>query len=158
MMLVLCCSDHHTINLTCEIETECIRWCFYLKVLLVWFHKTGSDLLARMQAGLEDSKRIFYSRMTSYSQFYQSSEEIHLISKMARHSLESFINEHSDIGSLTPMHIDVSCMGCVFCVELRPIPSSYRPHTRSSDHQRARSSPCLPPIPDQSALVDQQRL
>ena len=71
MTLVLVDSDNHTINLTCEIETECIRWCFYLKVLLVWFHKTGSHLLANMQANLDDADRIFYSKMTSFSQYYQ---------------------------------------------------------------------------------------
>lgn len=109
MTLVLVDSDNHTINLTCEIETECIRWCFYLKVLLVWFHKTGSHLLANMQANLDDADRIFYSKMTSFSQYYQSSEGIHLISDMAQQSFISFINEHSDIGSLLPMHIDVNC-------------------------------------------------
>ena len=48
MTLVLVGADSHAINLTCELETECIRWCFYLKVLLVWFHKTGSHLLAKI--------------------------------------------------------------------------------------------------------------
>ena len=109
MTLVLVGADNHAINLTCELETECIRWCFYLKVLLVWFHKTGSHLLAKMLAGLEDSERMIYSKITSFSQYYQSGDAVHMISEMAQKSFISFINEHSDIGSLLPMHIDVNC-------------------------------------------------
>ena len=34
---------------------------------------------------------------------------LYTISEMAQKSFISFINEHSDIGSLLPMHIDVNC-------------------------------------------------
>lgn len=110
MMLVLMLTNRRAITLSCELELECIRWCFYLKVLLVWFKRTGYTLIASMRSTLDVDDQRQFSRVTSLAELSRCSSLIQTIASMTRRSFIAFLNEFTETQPLLPFHIDLHCL------------------------------------------------